>query len=312
MPKEVTHWLIADEVCKHRTINISPEYRNVVLLGAVFHDVLYYYIKRDKEILATLPDKFHGSNKEDSFYFVEELINLYNQADKPDKAVVRAFTIGFASHIFVDINFHPFVYYMTGNSYDKDPVKRKIAVQKHREIECVIDCCLEKDANSHKAYDISAMYKDARQYLEVIFSNGIEYKKYGVRLIIDDILVSYKNFNYARKLFINGFLVKIMAFSEPLLPKSLQAIKQLSYHQHKYYTPSDVTGELTYFDTVTNEPHITTLQAMKERAVYDTLEFCHLLPAFFDGTAALPIGPSLETGQVRSSVYDMKYFHTGS
>ncbi len=307
MPKEVTHWLIADEVCRNIAIDIQPEHRNVVLLGSVFHDVLYYYTKGDKQ-LAALPDKFHGTNREDSFYFVAELINLYQQAESDDKAVFQAFIIGFISHIFADVNFHPFVYYMTGNYYDPDPARRKTAEQKHREMESVIDSHFEKDAGNHRVYDINVMLEDAHQYLEMIFANGIRFKRYDVYLGLDDVLHAYNNFKRARNIYTSPWAITLIKLAGPLLPKNLRTLKELSYYHHHYYTETDVTGEMHYLDTLSGAPYISTLDQMKMHAVEDTLSFCASLPDYLKDSAMLPEGPSLETGKVGTSSSDMRYF----
>ena len=79
MPKEICHFLVAQDVLGK--LNDSP-YREscemhprLVLLGAIFHDALYYDLSKES-VLAKCADILHAVEGQDSFVILREL-NLF-------------------------------------------------------------------------------------------------------------------------------------------------------------------------------------------------------------------------------------------
>ena len=82
MPKEVTHWIIAEKIFQAMPKNSSykaaiEQHKDVYYLGAVLHDALYYYTGDNRQI-KILPDQMHGSEIQDRSIY--EDANIFARA----------------------------------------------------------------------------------------------------------------------------------------------------------------------------------------------------------------------------------------
>jgi len=115
MPKEITHWALAEALVKelpkdslfYKPIQAFP---NLFFLGAITPDIPFYYLKGPK--LALIQDKstpFHCTD-------ARSLMPVLEFLDKnPDRdPAVLAFAAGVVCHILADTIFHPLVYYFSG------------------------------------------------------------------------------------------------------------------------------------------------------------------------------------------------------
>ena len=90
MPKEITHWLIAEAVSKRLegTFFEEPLRRNPNLLhiGAIIHDAPYYYLKGDFDSrFGSLPTKLHGT-VDDAVELIESLLRYLLGLPEEEKA----------------------------------------------------------------------------------------------------------------------------------------------------------------------------------------------------------------------------------
>lgn len=140
MPKDITHWAIATSALKNvpskRIKGVINDNYAAFLMGAVAYDIPYYSCGKYSGILAQKADELHCDK------VWEPIINLIRgSADEangiPD--VLLSFVLGCISHIIIDSSYHPYIYYFTGNYYDKDIDKRNKAIAKHRQIESHLD-----------------------------------------------------------------------------------------------------------------------------------------------------------------------------
>jgi hypothetical protein len=142
MPKENTHLLFAadlmagpgDKGLQSLLKNNSREY----LFGSVFPDT-FYYGKRAavRELSEILHGKDGNRSDEYIFKFLERIMSSGREGE-------LAFLMGYISHCFLDIKFHPVIYYLSGNYYDKDDEKRSGAVYLHRHLETRLDVLLNR------------------------------------------------------------------------------------------------------------------------------------------------------------------------
>ena len=163
MPREVLHWDVLSrsaELCdgksKNRVVlsagqefnklpivgSILEKYEAFASLGAILHDVPYYY-KRGKHQFHSVGDNLHGYNgantREHFISLVELLVAKKKNQDIELKNKLWAVLLGMLSHHATDIVFHPVVYYYTGNYYDKDPIEMRAARFAHRLFETYLD-----------------------------------------------------------------------------------------------------------------------------------------------------------------------------
>jgi len=148
MPGEMTHWLVLEEATA-RLQNDSPELARIISenksaarLGAMIHDAAYYYKLGGKppEAMAAL---LHGSFENNTFEPLVKLAGCIQKQEKKD--ILWATLFGMVSHFATDIEFHPFVYFQTGDYYDSDPSERKNARRRHRLLEVYIDSWFKKE-----------------------------------------------------------------------------------------------------------------------------------------------------------------------
>lgn len=121
MPRELTHWLIAEEAADRLadgplSAAISCN-RDAYLLGAVAPDSAFYaLLGRQHEVLQRIAAAVHGADGHDSLRWV------------PTHATEAgwAFVAGACTHLATDAVFHPFVYYFSGSwRAEQAPVRHR-------------------------------------------------------------------------------------------------------------------------------------------------------------------------------------------
>ncbi|EWY42315.1 hypothetical protein N825_18675 [Skermanella stibiiresistens SB22] len=145
MPKELTHILFADSVSQRlRSAGQSGLADSLAGDRASFHfgsmapDTLFYQVTvplldRDHRPWG---DVIHGGAGEDTGAPIRDM--LEQLAGTGDDAKF-AFVCGFLTHMALDIVFHPWVYAVSGQYYDDDPVRRTESQARHRLVESWLD-----------------------------------------------------------------------------------------------------------------------------------------------------------------------------
>lgn len=174
MPKEITHIIFADETLKQisntQLYNHISQSINFYQFGSLAVDSFYYNLEIpfvDKNYfqwgdmvhaaegnnpfkpiysaLKELKNTYINSTKESNYKtpLKKQIENRYknNNTDFKNKL---SFICGYLTHCALDINFHPFVYYFSGNYYDSDKEESINAQMRHRLIEGWIDYYLIK------------------------------------------------------------------------------------------------------------------------------------------------------------------------
>jgi hypothetical protein len=140
LPKELTHWILADRVLsrlqpQERMHGVLSRNRNEYLAGAVLPDTLLHLFrgKYARQALEAA-DVFHDTSGNS----YQPLINAEKAFDNSIPDPVMAGMLGVISHMLADAVFHPYVYAMTG----------KDDIGSHYKLETAIDLhfCLE-DSN---------------------------------------------------------------------------------------------------------------------------------------------------------------------
>jgi len=168
----MTHWLILEEVILKledkapELAGILKKHKAAARLGAMLHDAPYYYQFGGKppEVMAAL---LHGSYKNNTF---EPLVRLasYIQASKKkdtEKELLWSTLFGMISHFAADIEFHPFVYFQTGDYYHLDAQERLTARRRHRLLEVYIDSWFGKELKER--FGEASARSLARDYFEL-------------------------------------------------------------------------------------------------------------------------------------------------
>lgn len=311
MPKEVTHWVIADEVARqldNSVFKAAQTNRNALLIGAVFHDILYYYRGKNNEIII-LPDHLHGARKDDTYDVVRRILAKLYGCSGGDRECLLAFLAGVITHIFADIHFHPMVYHMTGNYYESSK-----AVIRHRTLECVLDFYFCE--HFREQYDFNRVFSECTCDYSRLFSD-----LYSVPMgnnndqgqdIAEDIIGSYRFFTKFRGIYSRRFIGNILHTMDFLFPTSLKKISAVFYADRLKKSIPKLSNKIDYQNPVTGDSFEVTLEEFKTKTVEDSVEFCLYLEKECLGKENPVIkgkGASLETGLVGSNVDDMKHFN---
>lgn len=166
MPKEVAHILFADDV-RAGLIESGAAWLAGLLAGAepVYHfgsiatDSFYYTLGPGSRAANRWGEMVHGEQGEDTAAPVIEMTRRTRAAGDgaPDFADRVAFAAGFLTHMALDMSLHPFIYAISGQYYDADPGRRRLAMTRHRIIEGWLDHWLAGrrglDARAHAPID---------------------------------------------------------------------------------------------------------------------------------------------------------------
>ncbi len=146
MPKELTHWALAERVRDRfsgtRAGEIISRHINLYYLGAVSPDFPYYYLAgRGRERFSAAADRLHGRFGGNTLAFLPSVIRMYDGRSEPDDVPepVIAFLLGAVCHVTTDWNFHPLVYYFCGSRKSNDPAVARGATERHQELEARLD-----------------------------------------------------------------------------------------------------------------------------------------------------------------------------
>ena len=133
MPKELTHWLLADRIHRQlpadsRLAGIISQHHSLYLIGAVLPDTLLHLYRGPASATALdLADRFHDTVG-NSF---EPLIRAESAYPGGLSPAMLACLLGVITHMQADIVFHPLVNALTGQE----------GIGRHYRVETDIDCC---------------------------------------------------------------------------------------------------------------------------------------------------------------------------
>jgi hypothetical protein len=137
MPKEISHWYLADRVrsrLPEDSVFFDPVHtcENLFFLGAVAPDIPFYYLAGPGSArIRTAAEPFHRPD-------AEALIPVFSFFEQMQKSGMdaRALSLGagILCHILADTTFHPLVYYYSGMSRVHPG-----ATARHRQFETALD-----------------------------------------------------------------------------------------------------------------------------------------------------------------------------
>lgn len=302
MPKEMTHWLIAEEVGKR--VSAHTDNPALLRLGAIVHDVLYYRSLGNSPHCTALANHLHGSEGEDTFTIVRNLTSDRTlTADGRDS--LQAFLLGAVTHICADIVFHPYIYYASGNPYM--PNMHYEVWKNHRALESAIDIAFCRERNirvdSVSLYaDITSQKHDVMAILNLL---AHEQRKAGWEIRSADYWRGYAALARLRPIMTNSFLNAVVDGSEShlaqlmniVVPPELRSYLGLRYSAKSPWAVGNIHAPLHYRHPVSGEEHFTTLQELFDAAVQESVRVWGIVEqTLLCGTPLLEEGKSLEVG----------------
>ena len=175
MAGKITHIEVLAQVSKHldhgsanqrkiAELLLNPLFKKYACVGAIFPDIFYFY--HFYSPLRTKKAQFWGDtlhHENPILLAVNFLEEIRDMEEGITKNKLIAFTFGFICHCIVDIVTHPYIFYISGDYYSKDPKISSNAQINHLKVEFALDSYLLNfrwGMNPHK-YDFNK-YVDIR------------------------------------------------------------------------------------------------------------------------------------------------------
>ncbi|MGE4293042.1 MAG: zinc dependent phospholipase C family protein [Desulfovibrio sp.] len=311
MPKEYIHFRVAEravDLLASTRIGreLAPDrgrLRAALLLGAVFHDALYYLEtpgRREPDSLLELPHLLHGKEGHDTHGLLRaQAAHAAALRGSPDGPAARAFLVGLAAHLSADVVLHPLVYHLSGD-YFHEPE----AVERHRLLESCLDLAVAGDRAELRRRRLNTLLRQCDpvrlaplDFLAALAGRDSRTTARGMRR-------AWTVFGRMQALALS-LPGAVLARLRPLLPRKARQPREIA--ALFYPSTSSVNsvlaflgGSIAYRHPVTNEAHTATIRALMEQAALKTVRLCaRLEPAVFgdaDPAEVLGRGPGLDTG----------------
>jgi len=146
MPRERIHWLVVERA----TQSVSPEvypavaqclrtYTSAAYLGALVHDAPYYY-RLGGTKFEHVAEKLHGTSGEDTWDVLRMLApQIMSIRESGRRRIMWSLFFGMISHVVCDVNFHPMVFFLSGDYYDSSLERKQASRVRHRRFEVWLD-----------------------------------------------------------------------------------------------------------------------------------------------------------------------------
>lgn len=352
MAGKITHIEVLSQAIKHLEHGSNDQRKIAKLLqnesnsrysnaGTIAPDIFYYYhILNPKRSLRAQVwgDLHHHEN------VVELVLNFLDIIKSTEEGLYRdrmiAFTLGYICHCAVDIVTHPYIFFISGDYYNKDPEISSAAQYNHLRVEFALDSFLldYRWGMSAKEYDF-AHYIDIRQRsvtgfqkidpmiwifwmeaLKLTFPNTFEKSYLGSNRkiipgdIINDSYIGYIHFNKildSRSNLLRNFLkvVDFFHFSKKkasvlLLPMKEQIDSRvMNMEEKEWFYPADPTRKRNHsFVALVNQAANAARDAI-------TLAWNYIVgTGSRDNILELYSGYNLDTGLRYQGINEMKEF----
>ena len=319
MPKDLIHFKVAMKTANRLTdTRFGPILsRNTpgLLLGAVFHDTLFYGVTKSTRPLAGLADRLHGADGQDTYGLIR--LQAGHAAACDDQDLATALLVGMVSHLFADAAMHPLVWHLSGHYYADRPEEKTLARQHHRALESLMDMLFCPEMLGRPLFLIRHLLRSTGpglfdalpiDRLADLASIPADKARTGLRTafrIHAGFQAAYPVTPLARLLF------ALM----PVLPNAAREIAALFYAPQLMAQADRLQGTVDFHHPVTGEAASTTIPDMMNRAADRAADLCQRLEqaAFKGEKPDLPEdGPSMDAGLSGTSTDAMRYFATPS
>ncbi len=318
MPKELTHWHIAEKAFQHLKADsvlkqVISNHKNIYLAGAVIMDTPFYLLySKGKSAMYGLANQIHDTPFS-SLNFAKQSISPFLPKIP---APVLAFLLGALSHVHADASFHPLVYYFSGTGNGNDIEKSKTAQYRHHTLETYLDLYyLEKGLFLPKYFYFSRIFKQVemdktrfmavlRQFFSIQHETEIQFLKKAINRHM--LLQHLFDWNLLKVALFS--VNRLAGLNMDHLVSSFYPIKKPKpnttfLNPFKYQNPVNGEHFCQTIDTIAKKAHhkiIKSFDIIEHHFSKDTL------PSAFDEL----IGPNLYTGLTGFQKSDMRYFNT--
>lgn len=317
MPKELIHFkvaqLTADRLTGTRLGECAQSSAQGLLIGAIFHDALFYGITATAEPVKHLADDLHGADGQDTFALLR--LQAEHAALMLDKELAAALLVGMVSHLFADTIMHPMVWHLSGDYYAKDPAQQSLARQRHRALESLMDMTVCPEMIGRPLFSLRRLLRSlgpelydavpTRQLADLADSTD-ESMRQGVSS-------SFRIYASLQALLGLAPLARSLHALMPLMPHNVREVIALFYAPQLMRQSTAMTGPVTYRHPVTGLEATASIYDMIDEAADSAATLCSSLePTVFDGRplALDTPGPSLDAGLPDTPATAMRRFAT--
>lgn len=179
MAGKITHLEVLTQTIKHLShgdseqrkiadLLYNPYYRKYANVGTVAPDIFYYYhflspVRTTKA--QRWGDLHHHEN------VAELVLNFLDLCKEVEEDTLRdkflAFIFGYICHCAVDVVTHPYIFYISGDYYSKDPKIASLAQMNHLRVEFAIDSYL-----LYQRWGLTPKNYDFLQYVDISKKNS--------------------------------------------------------------------------------------------------------------------------------------------
>ncbi|HEX9022307.1 MAG TPA: zinc dependent phospholipase C family protein [Geobacteraceae bacterium] len=265
---------------------------DALCLGGIMADTFFYSSNKD---VVKIGEVLHGKDGERTNWLTFELLD-HARRQRCEKYL--SLTMGYISHCVFDITFHPVIYYLTGNYYDKDSSRREMAVYNHRLMETRLDSHVNNrfyvdeilDENDHFAHESLEVIAD-----KCNITNG-------------DLLKAYRKQIRGNKCFRNGFMHKLIRIMSKLRILDYKNVLPLFYHHLKKHE-MELSETIRYRDIISGSEIERSLSSLLKHAQEESIRRIKTAFAYYEGKVDLEgamliiRGESLDTGREECPVH---------
>ena len=296
MPKENTHIYFATKLLKkldnQELSSLLRNHINSYYLGSLTPDTFYY--NKDH----TISDFLHGVHgnltNDIIFKFLDSVKKTKNQQD-------LAFILGYISHCALDIIFHPIIYFLSGDYYDSNKIRRIENIYLHRHLETSLDNIV-----SNFGFNLSINKKMIKSLNSIsIISNHF-------KITTDIMLQTYKKQIWTNKLFKIDLL-----FNLAYLLFNLGIYKNKTnlgfFYRNLAKDKTTIPKEYDFQDIITGEKSYLSIDELFLAAQKLAIDMQNAAHTYHKGIitkkecAKIISGKSLETGKLNCPISDMKF-----
>jgi hypothetical protein len=259
-----------------------------------------FFYSSNKEVV-NISEELHGKEGEETN---EIIFDLLDHARLYMAGKLLCVTMGYISHCVFDMIFHPIIYALTGNYYDKDTTRSDHAVYKHRLIETKLDMQINGTYFMDKILDVND------ESVHSVFN--IISLKYNVSK--SELIETLKKQISCNRSFRNGFIYRLIYMLNKIKVLNYKKILPLFYG-HLHRDGIEIGELILYRDMLTGQEKEARLTELLKAAEDESIKRISAAYAYYsikmDKAEAMQIirGESLDTGKEGCSVSELRTFH---
>lgn len=324
MPKEITHVAFADLTSEQ--IKNTEIYKHIFNSKNSFHfgslavDSFYYNMKLpiiDKDFFQW-GDLVHGAEGNNPFIAIYAALK-YLKENKNDSLFSEklAFICGYLTHCAMDINFHPYVYYFSGNYYDPDKNESINAQMRHRIIESWIDLYIIKNKGKYNTKSAAKVFNTDNLNIELLKFISTHFAATW-QTNEQKVFIAIKRGYFVQKILNNIFDNKnIKDYVKSLNQITKNKIRSYLalFYPDNFDIPDYIINFGTYKNPVTGEEFNSSFEDLWSNALNLSTDFLNAVDQYLFDDNDLILqetikGYSLDVGLIEVPVKEVKYFST--